>query len=113
MRKISQNIATSFLAGKPLHIDNTYTDGEKVFLHSNLIAKKIHPAKLEISLAGYPTLTTRERLNSILNVFGFDHYIQQKEGKQYIVNGNNPYPSMHIIPEDKFIGFRRVGEIWK
>jgi len=48
MRKISQNIATSFYAGKPLHIDNTYTDGEKVYLHSNLIAKKIHPDKLEI-----------------------------------------------------------------
>ena len=111
MKKISQNIATSFLAGKPLQIDNTYTDGEKVFLHSNLIAKKIHPDKLEISLAGYPTMTTRERLNSILNVFGFDHYIQQKEGKQYIVN--EPSESMHIIPEDKFIGFRRVGEIWK
>ena len=101
MRKISQNIATSFFAGKPLHIDNTYTDGEKVYLHSNLIAKKIHPDKLEISLAGYPTMTTRERLNSILNVFGFDHYIQQKEGKQYIVN--EPADSKHIIPEDKFI----------
>ena len=110
MKKISQNIATSFLAGKPLQNDNTYTDGEKVYLHSNLIAKKIHPDKLEISLAGYPTMTTRERLNSILNVFGFDHYIQQKEGKQYIVN--EPSESMHIIPEDKFIGFRRVGEIW-
>ena len=111
MRKISQNIATSFFAGKPLHIDNTYTDGEKVFLHSNLIAKKIHPDKLEISLAGHPTMTTRERLNSILNVFGFNHYIQQKEGKQYIVN--EPADSKHIIPEDKFIGFKRVGEIWE
>ena len=111
MRKISQNIATSFFAGKPLHIDNTYTDGEKVYLHSNLIAKKIHPDKLEISLAGYPTMTTRERLNSILNVFGFNHYIQQKEGKQYIVN--ELADSKHIIPEDKFIGFKRVGEIWE
>ena len=111
MRKISQNIATSFYAGKPLHIDNTYTDGEKVYLHSNLIAKKIHPDKLEISLAGYPTMTTRERLNSILNVFGFDHYIQQKEGKQYLVH--EPADSKHIIPEDKFIGFKRVGEIWQ
>jgi len=111
MRKISQNIATSFFAGKPLHIDNTYTDGKKVFLHSNLIAKKIHPDKLEISLAGWPTVTTRERLNSILNVFGFDHYIQQVEGKQYIVN--EEADSKHIIPEDKFLGFRRVGEIWK
>ena len=111
MRKISQNIATSFYAGKPLHIDNTYTDGEKVYLHSNLIAKKIHPDKLEISLAGYPTMTTRERLNSILNVFGFDHYIQQKEGKRYLVH--EPADSKHIIPEDKFIGFKRVGEIWE
>ena len=56
-------------------------------------------------------MTTRERLNSILNVFGFDHYIQQKEGKQYIVN--EPADSKHIIPEDKFIGFKRVGEIWE
>ena len=111
MKKISQNIATSFLAGKPLQIDNTYTDGKKVFLHSNLIAKKIHPDKLEISLAGYPTMTTRERLNSILNVFGFDHYIQQVEGKQYLVH--EPADSKHLIPEDKFFGFRRVGEIWQ
>ena len=37
--------------------------------------------------------------------------IQQVEGKQYLVN--EPSESMHIIPEDKFIGFRRVGEIWQ
>ncbi len=106
MRKISQNIATSFYAGKPLHIDNTYTDGEKVFLHSNLIAKKIHPDKLEISLAGWPTVTTRERLNSILNVFGWDHYIQQIDGQQYLVNEASD--SKHIMSEDKFISFRKV-----
>ena len=111
MKKISQNIATSFLAGKSLHIDNTYTDGKNVFLHSHLIAKKIYPDKLEISLAGYPTMTTRERLNSILNVFGFDHYIQQNDGKQYIVN--EPADSKHLIPENKFFGFRRVGEKWQ
>ena len=111
MKKISQKIATSFLAGKSLQIDNTYTDGSKVYLHSNLIAYKTQPDKLHISLAGYPTLDTRERLNAILNVCGYSQYIQQIDGQQYIINED--CDSKHLIAENDFLSFRRVGDHWR
>ena len=111
MRKISNEIAQAFKRGEKLTKGNTYTDGKKVFLHSNLIAEKQHPDKLAITLAGWPTVTTRERLNAILNICGWDQYIQQSEGEQYIINGSNN--SKHLMPVDSFVTFRRVGDNWQ
>jgi hypothetical protein len=91
MRKITLKIARSLWQGKPCKISNTYTDGEKVFLHDNLIAFKRENG-LSISMAGWPTVTTRERINGLLSLFGHEDRliggqrvrIYQRYGDQYI-----------------------------
>lgn len=91
MRKITLKIARSLWQGKPCKISNTYTDGQKVFLHDNLIAFK-RDNGLSISMAGWPTVTTRERINGLLSFFGYEDRliggqrvkIYQRYGDQYI-----------------------------
>lgn len=92
MRKITKEICSALYQGKPCTRSNTYTDGKKVYLHNNLIAIKRHDG-LSISLAGWPTVTTRERINGLLsNFFGYEDrlfggrrvQIYQKLGDQYI-----------------------------
>ena len=68
MRKITKDICEALQSGKPCTRSNTYTDGVKVFLHDNLIAFKRENG-LSISLAGWPTATTRERINGLLKFF--------------------------------------------
>ena len=85
MRKITKDICKALQSGKPCTRSNTYTDGTKVFLHNNLIAFK-RDNGLSISLAGWPTPTTRERINGLLKFFYADDdlRIYQKYGDQYI-----------------------------
>ena len=72
MRKISKQIAEAFNQGKTKTIGNTFTNGKEVFLHGNLIAWRSPGNTLELTLAGWPTVTTRERLNAILYVEGYN-----------------------------------------
>lgn len=83
MRKITQQIANSFLLGKALKINNTETDGKAVYLHNNKIAE-ITEEGLKVSLAGWNTVTTRERLNGILYEFGLNTNIRQKDYEPYL-----------------------------
>lgn len=85
MRKITKDICEALQSGKPCTRSNTYTDGVKVFLHNNLIAFKRENG-LSISLAGWPTATTRERINGLLKYFyeNDDLKIYQRYGDQYI-----------------------------
>ena len=84
MRKITQDICEALQSGTPCTRSNTYTDGKKVFLHGNLIAFKRENG-LSISMAGWPTVTTRERINGLLEFFyDSDARIYQRYGDQYI-----------------------------
>ena len=78
MRKITRETAEAFLEGRIKSMGNTYTDGMSYFLHDNRIAYK--PANLlmgrisgegiRFSMRGWATVTTRERLNGILECMG-------------------------------------------
>lgn len=78
MRKITQDIAEAFYAGNSLLRGNTTTTGEEVYLHGNLIAKSKGDTVM-LTLAGWNTVTTRERLNGILETLGFDSRYSQKD----------------------------------
>lgn len=69
MRKVTRQIASAFRAGQSRHVSNTDTDGTTVRLHGNAIARKAGN-RLEISLAGWPSNTTHERIQGILREFG-------------------------------------------
>jgi hypothetical protein len=68
MRKITTESVNALLSGGELHKANMSVSNGEMRLHGNLIAK-IEPdtRKLKISNAGWPSNTTKERLNGILN----------------------------------------------
>lgn len=87
MRQVTRDIVSSFMARVPSTKGNSHTDGTTLFLHGNAIAR--HTAEgLEVTMAGWESNTTRERLNGIPGVS-----VSQKKGEQYL-NGNkweNPH----------------------
>lgn len=72
MKKITSNIVHAFLEGKTRSIDNSSTDGERLYLFGNRIAWKgdTITGGVFITLAGWDTPTTRERLNGVLAAMG-------------------------------------------
>lgn len=83
MRKITQQIADAFNECRSLKIDNTKTDGLNVWLFGKkIISHGGIDNILVFTLAGWNTLTTRERLNGILPIS-----VTTKKGQAYF-NGN-------------------------
>tara|TARA_R100000687_G_scaffold70018_1_gene59544 strand:- start:539 stop:895 length:357 start_codon:yes stop_codon:yes gene_type:complete len=109
MRQVSKQIAEAFYEGKPKTIGNSHTDGNQVFLHGNRIAWKVDNDKLAITLAGWPTVTTRERLNTILFEFGFNYYLQQVNHEQFLVNFEDKKTPLY---DDQVKTFHRIGKRW-
>lgn len=66
-RKVTTSIVSAFIAGNSLKVSNSSTDGNKLYLHGNLIAEKRKDG-IYITNAGWFSNTTKERLNAIPNV---------------------------------------------
>lgn len=81
MKTITKEIATAFIAGKAKSLNNTTTNGREVFLFNNLIARKMEDGTSRVSLAGWNTPTTRERVNGILRLAGSSKGISTKKGQ--------------------------------
>jgi len=114
MRKISRDIAEAFRDGRKKSISNSMTDGSQVFLHGNRIAWKLEDDKVAITLAGWPTPTTRERLNAILDVFGWEFSINQVDGNQVMSRPSQDRTRervLTIIEPDQVITMRRVKQM--
>lgn len=89
MRLITQLAATAFRSGTPFHRDNTSvskaSNGQmELWLHGHLIAKQSATEGLLISLCGWPTPTTRERINGLLRTLGYKVGLYQEKHVQYI-----------------------------
>ena len=83
-RQITEQIVKAFMNDTALRVSNSevHTDfrNTRLYLFNNLIAKKDKATgKIRINMAGYPTVTTRERLNGIPNC-----KIYQRNGKQFL-----------------------------
>jgi hypothetical protein len=71
MRKITQEACEAFEGGYQLHKQNMMVNDEGMFLHGNKIAefqslfKNDGNNNINITLAGWNTKTTRERLNGL------------------------------------------------
>ena len=105
MRKITRLAARAFIEGREFHRDNTsvviaqtgYGDVKRLLLHGNIIAiqdlfsntrdssKSLMRTKgnLQITLAGWPRRTTRERLNGLLTEMGRPEGVWQHNHEQY------------------------------
>jgi hypothetical protein len=105
MRKIEMDAMLSFKRGEHFVQKNTrVTPDGRIELFGNTIVStrpegfnQLDNRSYVLTLAGYPTHTTRSRLNAFLKYFCNLHYgFRQKRGQQYF--GNN-----EINSEDKVI----------
>ena len=94
MRKISKLAARAFIEGREFRRDNTSVRIEqrtsedshpnrRLYLHGNLIAEYTNATGLRITLAGWPTPTTRERLHTLLKEMGKCEGVWQHKFEQY------------------------------
>ena len=91
MRKITRLASEAFIANENWHLDNTRVAVEEnrtvLYLHNNIIALKKHdaPDGVLLTLAGWGTPTTRERLNGLLSELGHPGVgFSQRKGEQYL-----------------------------
>ena len=86
MRKVTRNIVEAWARGESLTSGNTSTDGETIWLHGNAIVwKTIDSDVIALTLAGWPTVTTRERLNGVLNFYGIGYRFAQRNWEPVLV----------------------------
>lgn len=88
MRKITHEVCQAFIDRRPKTVGNSSTDGNTLYLHGNMIANWRNDGKLELTLAGWPTPTTRERLNGLLSLLNCPRRFSQSKYVQYF--GDSP-----------------------
>ena len=106
MRQETQKIMSAFLKGESASAQRTNTDGYSVWLHGNLIAER-GKSKLWFTLADWPTVTTRDRINGLLELSGSDYRVFQKNGTQFLTNGTD----VREIGDSEWIGLN--DEVYK
>lgn len=85
MRKATEQVTAAFLSRGAKRVGNTASTGETIELHGNTIAMwKTGNAdgsawSLWITLAGWDTATTRERLNALPGV-----HVHRAKGQTYL-----------------------------
>jgi hypothetical protein len=83
MRYVSTTVTDAFVKRKPKTSGNTKTDGTTYYLHGNKIAWHCDDGFIALTLAGYPTTTTRDRLNTICMMMFDCKPFHQKQYVQY------------------------------
>ena len=83
MRMGSTRLAIAFKNGKKLRLSTSGTDGTTVWYHHNKIAWRNPDGSISLTLAGWPTITTRERLNTICDVLFGSRPFYQRDHVQY------------------------------
>ena len=87
MRRETSKIMNAFYRGKPAKAARTHTDGQTVWLHNNTIAWRSNDNDISFCLAGWPTTTTRERINGLLSTFGMGRWgVSQRNHEQWLVH---------------------------
>ena len=82
MRKISREVISAFLAGKPKRNGNTTTDGKTLRLYGNTIADKNFVGSIYIYDGGVRSATTKERLNALLQLMKYEDYDNEDPSQQ-------------------------------
>jgi hypothetical protein len=86
MRKVTRQIIQAWARGDSLTLGNTSTNGEAIWLHGNPIAWKTGDDDvIALTLCGWNTVTTRERLNGILHLKGAGYRFAQRDWKPVLL----------------------------
>lgn len=95
MRKIEKDMVAAIKAKKNWKSGNTKVDIENgavlVRLHGNLIAQ-IGEEVLDVSDCGFPTRTTRSRLNAVIGACGRTERVYQTKGVQMLGTRDEAIP---------------------
>ena len=67
MRKITRQTVNAFFGNSKLSNSNMLVSDGNVYLHGNLIAKKVNNTTIAINFCGWATNTTADRLNAIVS----------------------------------------------
>ena len=67
MRKITQQTVNAFFSNSNMSLGNMLVNNGNVYLHGNLIAKKLDNTVIAINFCGWATNTTADRLNAIVS----------------------------------------------
>lgn len=90
-RVVHEKVIGAFLAGRSRRVSAHSTDGQNLWLHGNLIAKKQVDGTIWISDAGWQTVTTKAALNALLDLAREQGYmggrIYQEKGEWFITPG--------------------------
>lgn len=82
MKKVTRKACAAFVAGQYKRVDNTESFSHKLCLFGNDIAIRRKDGSIEATLAGYGTVTTRERLNGLCELLGLPRMFSQRKGLQ-------------------------------
>ena len=96
MRKISRESAKAFVNFEPYkkdntevvidHLDDPLGKDARFYLHDNcIVLSGGNGVYRNIDLCGWHTATTRERINGVLEAWGYDFKIAQRNGEQVLV----------------------------
>lgn len=83
MRETARKLVAAHLAGKPKTVGNSAVRDGVFTLHGNPIVR-VEAGRVEVSLAGWPTVTTRSRINDILSGLRIDARVSQMAFSQYL-----------------------------
>ena len=97
-RQITKQAVKAFMQGENFKLSNTEVKANckeiKMYLFGNCIAERVGE-RIRVTLAGYNTNTTRERLNGIPNCkISQKNFIPYLNGKE--INSNEWYPLYEI-----------------
>ena len=91
MRKITEDSVRALFLRENFSRSNTTvvvdSIGAVLYLHGNAIAYVDDNSKVYVSTAGWPTMTTRERLSGVLDRSPLA--VKIKQGEMYIIDGGN------------------------
>ena len=99
MRKITDQIITAFMNKENMTKGNTSTtDGKSIWLHGHEIVRTNDDGNIVINNCGWGTVTTRERLNGLLNAIAPHLGAVQRNHEQYIQDSSKDYWKPELIP---------------
>ncbi len=96
MTKEAFAIAQAFRERKKCTKHRTMTDGDNVYLFGKRIAWRDDNGAVWMSMCGWPTVTTRDRLNAICDVYGRGRPFYQRKHEQFY--GELPIESHDKLP---------------
>jgi hypothetical protein len=109
MRKVTQTIANAFAAGTRATGNNTVCTGSIVTLHGNVIASRNADGSVNLTLAGWGTTTTRDRVNGIARALWADKAPRfwQQDHDQHVTDWTGrggPIDSSDVLTFDRETG---------